>query len=261
MTGSIMSKMTKSIGKINLSIFMSRFLTIPFGMHLVLSAISITILIGLSFPIPKHLNMKKGIMLMLDLRSTKALLKSNLPIEQGRIKLPRSFYFRGNRFWRRAEHLGFILTSSSSSQQVATTTAAAVATTAGSSSTTAGSSSTTTAAAVATSVTHHRSSSSHRRHSSSHHILLMTFSMTFLNMSVGLTCLEHTDLSINAQSTEVDAPPVNDDNANANEDNAEDDAVAHVLDDDDVEVSDDDEVNPSTNVEEVLSSDDSDDDN
>ncbi|GJR16171.1 Myc-type, basic helix-loop-helix domain-containing protein [Tanacetum coccineum] len=74
------------------------------------------------------------------------------------------------------------------------------------------------------------------------------------------------DLSINAQSTEVYAPPVNDDNANANEDNAdfinnEDDVVAHVLDDDDVVVSDDDEVNPSTNVEEVLSSDDSDDDN
>ncbi|GJZ49565.1 hypothetical protein Tco_0603755 [Tanacetum coccineum] len=84
--------------------------------------------------------------------------------------------------------------------------------------------------------------------------------------SVGLTCLEHTDLSINAQSTEVDALPVNDDNVNANEDNAdfinnEDDVVTHVLDDDDVEVSDDDEVNPSTNVEEVLSSDDSDDDN
>ncbi|GJV63733.1 hypothetical protein Tco_1474561 [Tanacetum coccineum] len=55
---------------------------------------------------------------------------------------------------------------------------------------------------------------------------------------------------------EVDAPPVNDDNANANEDNAdfinnEDDVVAHVLDDDDVVVSDDDEVNPSTNVEEM----------
>ncbi|GJU12662.1 Myc-type, basic helix-loop-helix domain-containing protein [Tanacetum coccineum] len=75
-------------------------------------------------------------------------------------------------------------------------------------------------------------------------------------LSVGLTVLESTDLSINAQSTEVDAPPVNEDNANANEDNAdfinnEDDVVAHVLDDDDVEVSDDDEVNPSTNVEEM----------
>ncbi|GKG37808.1 hypothetical protein Tco_0457031, partial [Tanacetum coccineum] len=68
-----------------------------------------------------------------------------------------------------------------------------------------------------------------------------------VTLSVGLTCLEHTDLSINAQSTEVDAPPVNDDNANANEDN-EDDVAAHVLDDDDVVVSDDDEVNPSTNV-------------
>ncbi|GJS60808.1 putative reverse transcriptase domain-containing protein [Tanacetum coccineum] len=63
-------------------------------------------------------------------------------------------------------------------------------------------------------------------------------------------------------ATEVDASPVNDDNANANEGNAEDDVYAHVLDDDDdVVVSDDDEVNPSTNVEEVLSSDDSDDDN
>ncbi|GKA39583.1 hypothetical protein Tco_0732134 [Tanacetum coccineum] len=81
-------------------------------------------------------------------------------------------------------------------------------------------------------------------------------SSSHVTLSVGLTCLEHTDLSINAQSTEVDAPPVNDDNANANEDNAdfinnEDDVVAHVLDDDDVEVSDDDEVNPSTNVEEM----------
>ncbi|GJX16838.1 hypothetical protein Tco_0217670 [Tanacetum coccineum] len=78
-------------------------------------------------------------------------------------------------------------------------------------------------------------------------------SSSHVTLSVGLTCLEHTDLSINAQSTEVDAPPVNDDNANANEDNAdfinnEDDVVAHVLDDDDVVVSDDDEVNPSTNV-------------
>ncbi|GJV27457.1 hypothetical protein Tco_1383905 [Tanacetum coccineum] len=81
-------------------------------------------------------------------------------------------------------------------------------------------------------------------------------SSSHVTLSVGLTCLEHTDLSINAQSTEVDAPPVNDDNANTNEDNVEfinneDDVVAHVLDDDDVEVSDDDEVNPSTNVEEM----------
>ncbi|GJV68529.1 CACTA transposable element [Tanacetum coccineum] len=82
-----------------------------------------------------------------------------------------------------------------------------------------------------------------------------------VTLSVELTNFEHTDLSINSESTEVDVP-VNDDNANANEGNAEDDVVAHVLDDDDdVVVSDDDEVNPSTNVEEVLSSDDSDDDN
>ncbi|GJR13038.1 Myc-type, basic helix-loop-helix domain-containing protein, partial [Tanacetum coccineum] len=91
-------------------------------------------------------------------------------------------------------------------------------------------------------------------------------SSSHVTLSVGLTNLEHTDLGINAQSTEVDAPPVNDDNANANKDNAhfinnEDDVVAHALDDDDVVVSDDDEVNPCTNVEEVLSSDDSDDDN
>ncbi|GJT88887.1 hypothetical protein Tco_1070604 [Tanacetum coccineum] len=81
-------------------------------------------------------------------------------------------------------------------------------------------------------------------------------SSSHVTLSVGLTCLEHTDLSINAQSTEVDAPPVNDDNAKANEDNVdfinnEDDFVAHVLDDDDVVVFDDDEVNPSTNVEEM----------
>ncbi|GKC84764.1 hypothetical protein Tco_1140481, partial [Tanacetum coccineum] len=43
----------------------------------------------------------------------------------------------------------------------------------------------------------------------------------------------HTDLSINSESTKVDASPVNDDNANANEGNAEDDVYAHVLDDDD----------------------------
>ncbi|GJU55639.1 uncharacterized protein Tco_1229353 [Tanacetum coccineum] len=77
-------------------------------------------------------------------------------------------------------------------------------------------------------------------------------SSSHVTLSVGLTCLEHTNLSINSESTEVDAPPVNDDNANANEGNAEDDDVAHVLDDDDdVVVSDDDEVNPSTNVEEM----------
>ncbi|GJR62026.1 reverse transcriptase domain-containing protein [Tanacetum coccineum] len=72
-----------------------------------------------------------------------------------------------------------------------------------------------------------------------------------VTLSVELTNFEHTDLSINSESTEVDVP-VNDDNANANEGNAEDDVVAHVLDDDDdVVVSDDDEVNPSTNVEEM----------
>ncbi|GJS12094.1 hypothetical protein Tco_0368890 [Tanacetum coccineum] len=64
-------------------------------------------------------------------------------------------------------------------------------------------------------------------------------SSSHVTLSVGLTNLEHTDLSINAQSTEVDAPPVNDDNANANEDNAdfinnEDDVVAPVLVDDDM---------------------------
>ncbi|GJS13622.1 hypothetical protein Tco_0408094 [Tanacetum coccineum] len=80
-------------------------------------------------------------------------------------------------------------------------------------------------------------------------------SSSHVTLSVGLTNLEHTDLSINVQSTEVDTPLVNDDNANANKDNAdfinnEDDVVAHVL-DDDVVVSDDDEVNPSTNVEEI----------
>ncbi|GJU80138.1 RNA-directed DNA polymerase, eukaryota, reverse transcriptase zinc-binding domain protein, partial [Tanacetum coccineum] len=88
----------------------------------------------------------------------------------------------------------------------------------------------------------------HRDVAESDQDVIHGISSSHVTMSVGLTCLEHTDLSINAQSTEVDAPPVNDDNANANEDNAdfinnEDDVVAHVL-DDDVVVSDDDEVNP-----------------
>ncbi|GJV87563.1 putative ribonuclease H-like domain-containing protein [Tanacetum coccineum] len=64
-------------------------------------------------------------------------------------------------------------------------------------------------------------------------------------MSVELTNFEHTDLSINSESTKVDASPVNDDNANANEGNAEDDVYAHVLDDDDDVVVSDDEVNPN----------------
>ncbi|GKC22864.1 hypothetical protein Tco_1025014 [Tanacetum coccineum] len=56
-----------------------------------------------------------------------------------------------------------------------------------------------------------------------------------VTLSVELTNFEHTDLSINSESTEVDAPPVNDDNANANEGNAEDDDVAHVLDDEEAD--------------------------
>ncbi|GKE35068.1 hypothetical protein Tco_1454390, partial [Tanacetum coccineum] len=61
---------------------------------------------------PRRLYIEKGMMLMLALKSAKALLKSNLPIEQGRIKLPGSFSFGGNWLRRRAEHLRFIITSS-----------------------------------------------------------------------------------------------------------------------------------------------------
>jgi hypothetical protein len=70
--------------------------------------------------------------------------------------------------------------------------------------------------------------------------------------------LESANLSVNHESTEVDALPEEED---ADFVNNEDDVVAHVLDDDDVDVSDDDEVNPTIVVEEVLSSDDSDDEN
>ena len=77
-------------------------------------------------------------------------------------------------------------------------------------------------------------------------------------LSVGLPGLESANLSVNHESTEVDAPPEEED---ADFVNNEDDVVAHVLDDDDVDVSDDDEVNPTIVVEEVLSSDDSDDEN
>ncbi|GJX49951.1 hypothetical protein Tco_0276796 [Tanacetum coccineum] len=56
-------------------------------MHLELSASSMFILIVSRFPIPRRLYIEKGMMLMLAPKSAKALLKSNLPIEQGRIKL------------------------------------------------------------------------------------------------------------------------------------------------------------------------------
>ncbi|GJS53013.1 hypothetical protein Tco_0626375 [Tanacetum coccineum] len=81
-------------------------------MHLELSASSMFILIVSSFPIPRHLYIEKGMMLELAPKSAKALLKSNLPIEQGRIKLPGSFSFDGSWLRKRAEHLRFILTSS-----------------------------------------------------------------------------------------------------------------------------------------------------
>ncbi|GKD10655.1 acidic leucine-rich nuclear phosphoprotein 32 family member A [Tanacetum coccineum] len=75
----------------------------------------------------------------------------------------------------------------------------------------------------------------HRDMAESDQDVIHDSSSSHVTLSIGLTCLEHTDLSINAQSTQVDAPPVNDDNANANQDNAdfinnEDDVVAHVLD-------------------------------
>ncbi|GJT10163.1 hypothetical protein Tco_0857205 [Tanacetum coccineum] len=66
-----------------------------------------------------------------------------------------------------------------------------------------------------------------RRNSGTHYIGNPSSNVT---LSVELTNFEHTDLSINSESTEVDASPVNDDNANANEGNAEDDVYAHVRD-------------------------------
>nr|GEW65400.1 hypothetical protein [Tanacetum cinerariifolium] len=84
---STISRITKSTEKINLSIFMSKFSTIPLGVHLVLSAISITILIGLSFLMPKSLYIERVMTLMLAPKSANALLKSNFPMEQWRMKL------------------------------------------------------------------------------------------------------------------------------------------------------------------------------
>ncbi|GKB75985.1 hypothetical protein Tco_0942880, partial [Tanacetum coccineum] len=85
----------------------------------------------------------------------------------------------------------------------------------------------------------------HRDVAESDPVVIRGSSSSPVTLSVGLSNVEHTDLSTNDPATE--AAPVNDDNANANEgkDN-EDDVAAHVLDDDDVVVSDDDEVNPST---------------
>ncbi|GKB16035.1 hypothetical protein Tco_0849958, partial [Tanacetum coccineum] len=70
-----------------------------------LSASSMFILIVSSFPIPSRLYIEKGMMLMLAPKSAKELLKSNLPIEQGRIKLPGSFFFGGSLFVRLPDFL------------------------------------------------------------------------------------------------------------------------------------------------------------
>ncbi|GKA91706.1 zf-CCHC domain-containing protein [Tanacetum coccineum] len=80
-------------------------------MHLELLASSMFILIVSSFPMPRRLYIEKRMMLILAPKSAKALLKANHPIEQGRMKLPVSFYFGGSWLRRRAEHLRFILMS------------------------------------------------------------------------------------------------------------------------------------------------------
>ncbi|GJS26740.1 hypothetical protein Tco_0487360 [Tanacetum coccineum] len=56
-----------------------------------LSAISITILIGLGFPSLSRQNKEKGIILMLAPKSANALLTVVVSIVQGRMKLPGSF--------------------------------------------------------------------------------------------------------------------------------------------------------------------------
>ncbi|GJS91186.1 putative reverse transcriptase domain-containing protein [Tanacetum coccineum] len=95
LSSSTMSRITKSTGEINLSIFTKMFLMIPLGDCIDLSAISISILIGLGLPKPRRLNKENGIMLILAPKSANALLTAILPIIQGRKKLPESFSFGG----------------------------------------------------------------------------------------------------------------------------------------------------------------------
>ncbi|GKA49054.1 hypothetical protein Tco_0742012 [Tanacetum coccineum] len=68
--------------------FISRFSTIPLGVHFMLSAILIIILIGSIFPMPNRLYKEKGMMLMLAPKSANAFLKSSFPMKQWGMKRP-----------------------------------------------------------------------------------------------------------------------------------------------------------------------------
>ena len=86
----------KSVGKMNLSTFTRTSSITPLGSFSDLSANWIVTVVGRASPNPSHLNMDKGMRLILAPRSHKALSKIEFPIVHGIVKLPGSFSFCGS---------------------------------------------------------------------------------------------------------------------------------------------------------------------
>ena len=88
--------MMKSVGKMNLSTFTRTSSITPFRCFSDLSANWSVTVVGRASPNPSHLNMDKGMRLILAPRSHKALLKMEFPIVHGIVKLPGYFSFCGS---------------------------------------------------------------------------------------------------------------------------------------------------------------------
>ena len=88
------SKMTKSIGKMNLSTFTRMFSITPRGCWYDLSANCKLIVVGFASPNFNLLNIESDIKLMFAPKSKRALPATKFPIENGIEKLPQIFKFR-----------------------------------------------------------------------------------------------------------------------------------------------------------------------
>ncbi|GJU06943.1 hypothetical protein Tco_1123373 [Tanacetum coccineum] len=109
------SKIKKSIGRMNLSTFMSTFSMIPLRYWIDLSPSSKLIRVAFGSPSPTFSYIVYGIKLMLAPRSAKALSICNWPISQRIVKLPGSFSFDGSLFNNTDEHHSFIVIVQASS--------------------------------------------------------------------------------------------------------------------------------------------------
>nr|GEV80187.1 hypothetical protein [Tanacetum cinerariifolium] len=85
------SRITKSIGRMNLLILITTFSAIPRGYWMNLSVSSKLILVGFGSPSPNFSHIELGIRLILAPKSAKALSMCKSPISQGIAKLPGSF--------------------------------------------------------------------------------------------------------------------------------------------------------------------------